>query len=273
LQDETANPLPDYMIALIESSWNNKTLRTDMENVLSSMANEKDYYLNTLIQQNLQDTIPNYNYELYTDRGTYSDYFTIAEAYIEHNDFYASRAIMYDLTQSGHRLSQYEETEISDFEEYINIRENFYNDSTSIYRLDSTQIETLLNYVTHHTGRGIILAHNILCALYDICIDENVEMKKLRNAENRHNDHNSSIATFLNCYISPNPAETEFSVVGLPETEIKEIAVISLTGKTVQSQPKGGKVAIHSLAPATYIVRITDIQQKIYYLKLIKINH
>jgi len=34
LQDETANPLPDYMIALIESSWNNKTLRTDMENAL-----------------------------------------------------------------------------------------------------------------------------------------------------------------------------------------------------------------------------------------------
>jgi len=46
---------------------------------------------------------------------------------------------------------------------------------------------TFIAYIETVIGRGRVFACNIFCRIYNICIDENVEMKKLRNEENRRN--------------------------------------------------------------------------------------
>ncbi|MDR2868675.1 MAG: T9SS type A sorting domain-containing protein, partial [Bacteroidales bacterium] len=56
--------------------------------------------------------------------------------------------------------------------DYFTLRETWALAGKSIYALDSLDIEDLTQFVETHTGRGRLLASNILCILYNICIDE-----------------------------------------------------------------------------------------------------
>jgi hypothetical protein len=174
LQYEIPNPLPAYMISLIESSWSQKTLRTDMESALSSAGSEKDYWLNLLIAEAQQDSIQNRPLirSLYLDRGSYSDHFSVAEGYIEENSFNAAFETMYDLMQTLPKITAEQEAEIAAFEAYIAYRNALYSAEKSIYALDSADIDQLIYFVETHKGRGRVLAHNILCELYEICFED-----------------------------------------------------------------------------------------------------
>ena len=54
-------PLPEYMIDLIKASWENKTLRTELEEQLSAFKTFRDEYQNYKTEFLLSDTIYNYN--------------------------------------------------------------------------------------------------------------------------------------------------------------------------------------------------------------------
>jgi hypothetical protein len=216
LQYEIPNPLPAYMIALIESSWSQKTLRTDMESALSAMGSEKDYWLNLLLSNALQDSIQNRANirSLYRDRASYSDYFSMAESYIEENDFDKAFETIYDLTESLPKITAEQEMEISDFKDYIAYRRKLHENSQSIHGLDSANLEWLITFENTHTGRGRVLAHNILCGLYDICLEELPEKSQAVSYGGAHGGATSASSPSAGkVQVFPNPAKEYASFI------------------------------------------------------------
>lgn len=81
-------------------------------------------------------------------------------------------------------------------------------DTTSIYNLDSTQIAVLENYASSNNYRGAVLARNILCFLYNICIDDvPAPPKMLRIGSNGNNSQNST-PFIASVKVMPNPANS-----------------------------------------------------------------
>ena len=209
LQYEIPNPLPEYMIDIIRENWDTKSLRTVLESNLAHYSGKKDNLLDMMLNNSLKDSIVNRSYvrSMLTERGYYSDYFTIAEGYIEENDFENAYNILYDLSLNYYKLTKEQETEINDFEEYIAFRENlFASDSSNIYQLTASEIENLLDYTETHTGRGRILAQNILCVLYDICPEEELLENKDHFIPNP-DTYSSAKNPSNQIEVMPNPAQ------------------------------------------------------------------
>ncbi|PKP23426.1 MAG: hypothetical protein CVU06_08325, partial [Bacteroidetes bacterium HGW-Bacteroidetes-22] len=153
-------PLPEYMINLIKASWENKTLRTDMEEQLSAFKTYKDELFNYLTEIMLSDTIYDYSNIInhLGTRGSYSDYLSMAEIAINQDDFDQANLYLDILENNSEKLSEEEALEIASFRDYIAIRESLFLDSTTIYQLDSTQIASLETYASSNNYRGAILA-------------------------------------------------------------------------------------------------------------------
>ena len=63
-------------------------------------------------------------------------------------------------------------------EEYIHWLQQLKANGVSIYKLSEQELEYLIKYVEHNTGRGKVFANNILCVLYEICIEKDAESEK-----------------------------------------------------------------------------------------------
>jgi len=209
LRYEIPNPLPEYMLDIIRENWDTKSLRTVLESNLAHYSSKKDNLLDMMLNNSLKDSITNRTYvrSMLTERGYYSDYFTIAEGYIEENDFENAYNTMYDLSLNYYKLTEEQQTEINDFEEYIAFRENLFAlDNSNIYQLTASEIAKLVDYTQTHTGRGRILAQNILCVLYDICEEEELLENKDHFTPNT-NTYSSAKTTSDQIEVMPNPAQ------------------------------------------------------------------
>ena len=209
LRYEIPNPLPEYMLDVVRENWDTKSLRTVLESNLAHYSSKKDYLLDMMLNNSLKDSITNRTYvrSMLTERGYYSDYFTIAEGYIEENDFENAYNTMYDLSLNYYKLTEDQQNEINDFEEYIAFRENLFAlDNSNIYQLTASEIAKLVDYTQTHTGRGRILAQNILCVLYDICEEEELIENKDHFTPNS-NTYSSGKITSDQIEVMPNPAQ------------------------------------------------------------------
>lgn len=209
LRYEIPNPLPAYMLDIIRENWDTKSLRTVLESNLAHYSSKKDNLLDMMLNSSLKDSITNRNYvrSMLSERGYYSDYFTIAEGYIEENDFENAYNTMYDLSLNYYKLTEEQQMEIDDFEEYIAFMENlFVSDSSNIYQLTESKIENLIDYTNSHIGRGKLLAQNILCVLYDICMEEELLENKDHFTPNS-GSYSSAKKTTNHIEVMPNPAQ------------------------------------------------------------------
>ncbi|MDR1113194.1 MAG: zinc-dependent metalloprotease [Bacteroidales bacterium] len=248
LQYEISNPLPAWMISLIESSWSEKTLRTDMESVLSATGSEKDFWLNLLISEAMHDSLQDRDgiRSLYMDRASCSDRLSVAEGYIEENSFDKAHEVIYDLTQAFPKYTEEQEKEISDFKDYIDWRNRLYNNNKSIYVLDSADLDWLISFVKNHTGRGRVLAHNILCELYGICLEE-IPEKSLASNPSGGTGTSKGVdgsANFSAVKVSPNPAREYCSFswdfgTGTQEQHF-QLKITDASGRLMLTQPLEG---------------------------------
>ncbi|MDR1113140.1 MAG: hypothetical protein LBL18_05220, partial [Bacteroidales bacterium] len=247
LQYEIPNPLPAWMISLIESSWSQKTLRTDMESVLSATGSEKDFWLNLLISEALQDSLQDRDAirSLYMDRASYSDRLSVAEGYIEENNFDAALETVYDLTQAFPKFTEEQEKEIVGFKDYIDCRRNLYSTQKSIYALDGAGIDRLISFAEAHTGRGRVLAHNILCELYGICLEDIPEKSLMSSTGGKGAAKDATgRADFSAVKVSPNPAREYCSFswdfgTGTQEHHL-QLKITDASGRLVLTRPLEG---------------------------------
>ena len=241
LRYEIPTPLPEYMINMIRASWENKTLRTEMEQQLSAFKTRRDEYHNYKTELLLSDTIYNYTNIInhLESRGSYSDYFSLAEIAISQNNFTQADIYLDILESSIEKFTEEEILEIASFREYISIRESIALNNKTIYNLDSLQIAALETYAYSNNYRGAILARNILCALYDICIDDiPAPPRSLRVGSNEGNNHNN-IPFIASVKVMPNPV-SEYTAFIWDMKSFDKSSVLHIydqNGKIIVTQP------------------------------------
>ncbi len=231
------NPLPEYMINLIRASWNQKTLRTELEEELSAFKTYRDEYQNYKTEILFSDTIYNYTDIInhLGSRGSYGDYFSLAEIALSQDNFEQANLYLDILEYNTEKLSSEEVAEISSFREYILFRESILLDSTTIYNLDSTQIAALEIYASSNNYRGAILARNILCFLYHICIDDVPAPPKMLRVGSTSNAGKNTTPYIASVKVLPNPANTYVSFIWDMKSYNQPaiLYIYDQTGKTV----------------------------------------
>ena len=234
------NPLPEYMINLIRASWNQKTLRTELEEELSAFKTYRDEYQNYKTEILLSDTIYNYTDIIIhlESRGSYSDYLSLAEIALSQDNFEQANLYLDIFENNNGKLSEEIATEIASFRDYISIRETIFLDSTNIYNLDSIQIATLESYASSNNYRGAILARNILCFLYDICIDDVPAPPKMLRIGAKTNSGKNSTPYIASVRVLPNPANSYASFIWDMKSYDQPtiLYIYDQTGKTVMTK-------------------------------------
>jgi hypothetical protein len=160
------------MINLIKASHDTKTLRTIMEETMNYHAQERDFFFERLVTNLASDTIPQKETirALLNERAYFMDKILVTEGYLEENNFDNAFNILTELKES--KLDEAAEKEVSNMLEYLTLRETWALAEKSIYALSPADVEDLVQFVESHTGRGRLLAKNILCVLYNICIED-----------------------------------------------------------------------------------------------------
>lgn len=210
LRYDIPNPLPEYMIEIIIASWDEVTIRTELEGKLAAFKLMRDELHNKKTELMFEDSYIHHD-ELTThleSRGLYSDYLTLAEIAIA-QDNYNQASIYIDFIENNlGKLPEDQADEIASFRDYLLIIDSLNMVGKNIYNLDSTQISKLVEYAVKDNFRGAILTRNILCMLYNICLnDVPAPPKKLRvnSFSNNSNKNNPYIASVN---VMPNPAST-----------------------------------------------------------------
>ncbi len=234
------NPLPEYMINLIRASWNQKTLRTELEEELSAFKTYRDEYQNYKTEILFSDTIYNYTDIInhLGSRGSYSDYFSLAEIALSQDNYEQANLYLDIFENNNGKLSEEEAAEIASFRDYISIRETIFLDSTNIYNLDSVQIAALEIYASSNNYRGAILARNILCFLYHICIDDVPAPPKMLRVGSTSNSGKNDTPYIASVKVLPNPANTYVSFIWDMKSYNQPaiLYIYDQTGKTVMTK-------------------------------------
>jgi len=244
LRDEIPNPLPQYMLDLIVANWDAKTARTLLEGSLADVSSQMAVISDLLISNSMLDSIPNKDEARgwLIRRGNMSDYYSVAESYIENNSFTNAS---YYLTQipTLFRLTEEQQAEYQNFADYTEFRQNIADSNRNILQLVSQEIETLQQIANMNTGRSSVLAQNILCFGYQLCVDylpAEGEGEQLKSTKPEKTAKEVINAAYNKITVTPNPANVyvAFSwelplLKGNAELIITDINGKSITQKTI----------------------------------------
>ncbi|MCL2436031.1 MAG: T9SS type A sorting domain-containing protein, partial [Lentimicrobiaceae bacterium] len=213
---------------------------------------------------------------LFEYRNHYTDNLSITETYLAENNYREA------LSTLAKMYTQFEVTEeqlleLQGMETYIHWLQQLKEEEKTIYNLPDNEIKHLANYVETNTGRGRVFAHNILCVLYGICIEEEVgERYEVGGDEDEipryaRNDGEKSPSNFEgvpegrgslyeNIIIYPNPTTGELGIMNY-ELGIKSIEVFDVYGR---------KLSSHHLIPSSshQKINLSHINSGIYFVKI-----
>lgn len=172
LGEKIPNPLPQYMLDLIYANRDIKTARTLLETNLSAVNSKMAYISGLLISDCMFDST-----QLKTEarswllrRASLADYYSVAESYIENNDFTSANATA-DQIINIFELNEEQQAEFQNFRNYTDFRRSISESGRSIMQLESSEIELLQQIANATTGRTSAMAQNILCFGYQLCVD------------------------------------------------------------------------------------------------------
>ncbi|MDR1112151.1 MAG: T9SS type A sorting domain-containing protein, partial [Bacteroidales bacterium] len=217
LQYKIKNPMPASMINLIKNKWDEKTLRTVMEEELAAQSFKRDFYCNRMIGNLMHDSTahPSTLRTLSLSRGTLNDYFLAIESYLQEGNFDGAFNTIYDYTQLNPKLDKVTATEIADYQNYLKWLEELARSGQNIYQLkeDGSAIAALVEYERNSIGRGRVLAHNILCGLYDICLEDMPEKSQAMASGDPKWGTQESTPQMGTVQVFPNPAKEYTSFI------------------------------------------------------------
>ena len=273
------NPLPQYMVDLIQENWDLETARTILERDMASAAYKMDYNMNLLLtNEKLKDEpdihlLRNY----YGQRDNLSDRYWITDSYIEEAKFDSSILVLdqipIDFTLDDRLLDEYDNYYL-----YHDLLQSLNDSNRSIFDLDTNQVALLQQIADDNTGIPSIKSRNILCFVYELC----EEYPGNPSDTSQHKSTPVSISpeqilnkAYTSLEVSPNPATyfTEFSWEILNLDCKARIEIYDLSGKIMAShcitEPKG-KWAFdtRNLVPGTYLYSLTTHDSKLAEGKL-----
>jgi hypothetical protein len=239
-------------------------------NYLSGMVSHysalKDNYFNSIVAAVMGDEMirglddemmyENLRY-LFNYRNNYTDNLSIAETYLAENNYNEAMAAISKM-HAQFELDEEQTLEVVDLQTYIQWLQSLENTRTTIYTLSEREIMYLVDYAYTSIGRGVVFAKNLLCAIYNICIDE-LPIEKSNNGgekekgrtgekedermrgldekiENQSKSAQSVSSEFQNnaldnITLTPNPTTGELQITNY-ELQITNIEVYDVYGRT-----------------------------------------
>ncbi|MCF8371825.1 MAG: hypothetical protein K9H64_09395 [Bacteroidales bacterium] len=274
LHEDIPNPLPQYMINLIQENWDLETARTIFERDMASAAYKMDYNMNLLLTNEKLKGEPDIHLlrNYYGQRDNLSYRYWIADSYIEEAKFDSSVFVLdqipVDFTLDDVLLDEYDNYYI-----YHDLRQALNDSNKTILDLDTIEIALLEQIANENTGLASIKSRNILCFAYGMC----VEYPGNPSDTTQHKSTKISISpeqilnrAYTSLEVSPNPATyyTEFSWEILNLEGEPRIEIYDLSGKIKAShcitEPKG-KWAFdtRNLLPGTYPYSLSTENSKL----------
>jgi hypothetical protein len=219
---------------------------------------------------------------LFAYRGQYQDYLSITETYLAENNFEEALLTISKMYEQF-RISEEQFSELKGMEAYTRWLQQLEEKNESIYSLPRSEVEYLTNYVATNTGRGKVFANNILCVLYNICLEE-VESRKRRfdfaqglNAEGDEtltvlpsyaltvSKPSASYKNLEDITLVPNPTTGELRITNyelrnglLSEVEVE---VFDVYGRKVSSHH-------HITSSSHHLINISHLSSGVYFVKI-----
>ena len=213
---------------------------------------------------------------LFAYRGQYVDYLSITETYLaeyNYNEALTTLEKMHKLFE----ITEEEKLELSGLQTYTNWLQQLYKNERNIYELSDKELDYLIKFVEAHTGRSVVFVNNILCALYNICLekeegaqyatsggdemiggldDEVINQSKSAQSESSEFKNNA----LENITLVPNPTTGELRITNY-ELRIEDIEIFDVYGK---------KLLSNHLIPTSsnHLINIFHLQAGIYFVRI-----
>ncbi|MDR1112813.1 MAG: T9SS type A sorting domain-containing protein, partial [Bacteroidales bacterium] len=128
------------------------------------------------------------------------------------------------------------------YQKYLAWLENLAQSGRSIYQLNSRDIDELIEYFRNSTGRGRVLAHNILCGLYEICIEDLPEKSHAMSSGDSKWSTQESIPQMGSVQVFPNPAKEYTSFIwDLGSFDgTAQLSITDQNGRNILTRPLSG---------------------------------
>jgi hypothetical protein len=278
--DEWNGEYHDYIRILETIETDDGELLSYLSGMVSHYSALKDNYLNSVIAVVCNDTafqMPQNNlFEtlryLFEYRGQYIDYLSIAETWLAEGNYRAALATLSKMYKQFD-LDEEQIDEVTAFQTYVDWLQRLANMEMSIYALPDREVIFLVDYAYTQIGRGVVFAKNILCALYDICLDDTpIEKSGIRDTVSGDDERIENL-TLLRSYaltvsnnalenikLVPNPTTGELQVTSY-ELPVTSVEIYDVYGKShvsnLISQDSNPKINISHLPAGVYFVKIT----------------
>lgn len=171
VQYEMPNPLPEYMVAQIVASWDQKTWRTSLESAMGWHQGEYQRLNDHVIGAMLNDTVPQppdsvrVRWQLNsTLRARYVEAATV----LEQGDYISAEALLAGL-DATYKMGIAELQERDDMLALITVVRNAEVADRSIMELDNAEVVALEAIAAHQPSRAATHARGILCSGYGNC--------------------------------------------------------------------------------------------------------
>jgi hypothetical protein len=244
--EQKEDPLPGYMVDILEQAANGITYKTILQNDMANYHADKVQAGQNIIRSILNDSILNKNdlRNWLTNMECLNTDKQIIQSYLSENDT-ASALSLLNMLPDLYGLEGDELEDFNDYKSFLLLLINWKYSGKNIYVLDSAEIDTLEYYANYKNGTSMVLARNILSYAYNYnyinCIDI--------NDTSYYKSANSSVYGSLadafgpKISINPNPVSkwAAFNYEMISEGSIGYIKIINASGKDIQQFRVTGK--------------------------------
>jgi hypothetical protein len=264
LQFEKTNPLPEYMITLIENSWDGSTPRSIMER---SMAFEH-YKMSSLKDQILLSYKYGNNYDevdqlLWMNKlPSLSNRYDVIEYYLGKKQYTNAEAILNSLP-TQYMMNEFENNEFSTYNTLYNFKKNLQQNNVSIHQLDSpriSQLKAIADNGLYSFART--MARDAMCFFYKVCYP--YERKELPTPIMGKTKISDNKETPKEITVYPNPAKeyVAFYYNLTDGNKVINLIVSDVTGKLIYQSTLSNTSGQHiwdvkNISNGNYIYSIT----------------
>jgi hypothetical protein len=264
LRTEIPSPMPEYMLDLIQATWDDQTARTVLETSLASYGSTKMFWSNILIADMKQDTIKTSvdTIVFYLNRRqTLSSAYSIVEEYLSDSNYEAAEDQLEQLIVQ-YTLTDAEQAAYEHFMNWFEFQEDLATSGRNKAELNQEEIDYLLTLSYGYDRAGTEI-RNLLCFLYDTCIATDYSLGELETKSSAFKDSPTKRDPIGYLEVFPNPANTYLTFRisdGLASQDLT-IALSDVSGRVV-FQDKLNTV------PGDYLLDTRNFKDGIYLYQL-----